>query len=501
MSFSKPLKIRKLPSLKEEVRVNIKDLKKLLFNSESNESWSLNKSILGSYAYKILKELIKIRINYGILNNIRKTFAQIGIKNILNILLLQIHLLDEMSKINRKFIKQGWKPPNLIYENKTPFYTIKEAQKEDGMTSYERFNTAIQLKEPDRIPITPLMDYYYAANNNMSAKEFVLAPFERVFNAVRNTYNRFNGVLDMVHVPMGRLYAFYNMLPLAQSGYYGELIYPDEVPSSLQFIEKGYIDVKDFNQIKKNGLKSIWKPVNLEKITDTQADIIKIGKFINYWEKDKKVPVYASSGIITPLEGLCYLMGIKNWSKAIIKNKEEVKEICDLFLKGMMANNLMMYLFTQVKRTYVCLERVSSTFLSPKNFEELVLPSLLTIIKSNVRNGLTTVFHMDTDWTPFFHYFLEFPKNGKYILHLEDSDIFKAKEMLGDRFCLMGNIQTKLLRFGTEKQIEDYTRKLIEICGAGGGYLMAEGCEVAPDTPMRNMKVWIETTLKYGKYS
>ena len=82
-----------------------------------------------------------------------------------------------------------------------------------------------------------------------------------------------------------------------------------------------------------------------------------------------------------------------------------------------------------------------------------------------------------------------------YIRHL-----FKAKEMLGDRFCLMGNIQTKLLRFGTEQQIIDYTKKLIEICGEGGGYMMAEGCEVAPDTPMKNMKIWIETTLKYGRY-
>ncbi len=154
----------------------------------------------------------------------------------------------------------------------------------------------------------------------------------------------------------------------------------------------------------------------------------------------------------------------------------------------------MQHKFTQIKRTYVSLERVGSTFISPKNFEEIVLPNLLTIVKSNVRNGLTTIFHMDTDWTPFFHYFLEFPKNGNYVLHLEDSDIFKAKEMLGDRFCLMGNIQTKLLRFGTEYQIKDYIRKLIEICGEGGGYLMAEGCEVAPDIPMKNMKVWIETT-------
>lgn len=117
-----------------------------------------------------------------------------------------------------------------------------------------------------------------------------------------------------------------------------------------------------------------------------------------------------------------------------------------------------------------------------------------------MRNGLTTVLHMDTDWTPFYKYFLEFPKNGKFILHLEDSDIFKAKEMLGDRFWIMGNIQTKLLRFGTKQQIIEKTKDLIDGCKEEGGYMMAEGCEVAPDTPMRNLKTWVETTLEYGKY-
>jgi uroporphyrinogen-III decarboxylase len=64
----------------------------------------------------------------------------------------------------------------------------------------------------------------------------------------------------------------------------------------------------------------------------------------------------------------------------------------------------------------------------------------------------------------------------------------------------MGNIQTKLLRFGNKEQIISATKKLIEGCAEGGGYMMAEGCEVAPDTPFENLKVWVETTLKYGQY-
>lgn len=488
---------RKL-NYKNYIGKQLDNLESLLFGQQK-EKWFLHAK-WSMHLKNILNILVKGRANFQIIKNVIKTHAQIGFINVQKMLYQQIRIVDEMAKVNERITNKDWTSGDFDYNKQEPFYALPDVPKEEGMSSYERFNRAVELKEPDRIPFTPLMDYYYAANNNMSPWDFVCAPFERVWNAVLNTYKRFDGKLDMVHLPMGRLYAFYNMLPLATSGFYGELHYPDETPSSLQFIEKGYITVKDFKKIKKLGLRSIWRPVNLDKMKDTLTDVVKIGNYIDFWERKMKVPIYATSGIVTPLEGLCYLMGITNWSKAIRKNREEVKEICDLFLKGTMANNYMMYAFSRVERTYICLERVSASFISPKTFEELVLDNLLTMVRENVRNGLTTVFHMDTDWTPFFKYFLEFPKNGKYILHLEDSDIYKAKEMLGHRFCIMGNIQTKLLRFGTKQQIIDKTKELIEGCKEGGGYMMAEGCEVAPDTPMENMKAWLETTLKHGKY-
>ena len=483
--------------MRTKVRYQLDDLSRLLFGPEKDRWWLRAKWAF--HTRNMMYILANGQANLPLAKNLLKTYQEIGIFNVNRMLIQQIRIFEEMAKISKKKGKEFSKK-RLKYKKKKKIQLLPEVEEPGEMTSYERFNRAVELKEPDRIPITPLMDYYYAANNEMSPYDFVMAPFEHVFNAVKNTYRRFEGILDMVHVPMGRLYVFYNMLPLATSGFYGELHYPDEKPGSLQFIEKGYVDVDDFQTIKDEGLKSIWRPVNLKKMRDTVADLVKIGKYIHYWENVKNVPIYATSGIVTPLEGLCYLMGITNWAKAIRNHKEEVKEICDLLLKGTMANNYMMYSFSQVKRTYICLERVSATFISPQNFEDLVLDNLLTMVKENVRNDLTTVFHMDTDWTPFFKYFLEFPKNGKYILHLEDSDIYKAKEMLGDRFCIMGNIQTKLLRFGTEQQIIEKTKELIDGCKEGGGYMMAEGCEVAPDTPMKNMKTWINTTLKYGKY-
>lgn len=483
---------------KKGLRYRIDKLEQLLYG-EVEKHW-FNELRGERHALNNIRIFFKDSYSSFIVKNLIRSISQIGMINIGKLALHQMKLSNEMRKINLNHNHHEEVKAILQYRKKEKLIPLKEPKIDEDLTSYERFNKAIELKEPDRIPITPLMDYFYAANNNMSSKEFVLGPIENIFTAVKNTYTKFGGKLDMVHLPMGRLYAFYNILPLGPSGFYNELDYSDDVPSTLQFIEKGYIKTKDLEKIKRLGLRSIWRPVSNLKILETQADFLKIGKFINYWENKKHVPIYATSGIVTPLEGLCYLMGIKNWSKAIKKHKEELREFCELLLDATMANDYVMYSLSQIKRTYICLERVSPMFISPYDFEDLVLGDLKEIVKENVRNGLTTVFHMDTDWTPFFHYFLEFPKNGKYILHLEDSDIFKAKEMLGSRFCIMGNIQTKLLRFGSEQQIIDKTIELIEGCKEGGGYMMAEGCEVAPDTPFKNLKIWVETSLKYGAY-
>lgn len=489
---------------KQKVRSQLKKLERVLFGSRNYskkwlffQDWPVH---LHNFRYIINQA----DVNDSLIKNFIQTIQEIGLSNITYLFLQLVRTMDEMAKIQRRKGKPSKenKKKYQKFDRNLPFQLPQVEQKKlrGELSSYDRFQRAVNLKEPDRVPITPLMDYFYAANNNMSAYDFVMAPFKYIFAAVRKTYKKFDGNLDMVHVPMGRLYAFFNWLPLATSGFYGELHYPDKTPSTLQFIEKGYIDLKDFKRIRKLGLRSIWKPVNIQKMCDTIVDLVNIGKYIDYWENHQHVPIYATSGVVTPLEALCYLMGIKNWSKAILKHKEEMKQMCDFLLDAIKANNYMMYSFSRVPRTYICLERVSASFISPKIFEDLVLDNLLKLVKENVKNGLTTVFHMDSNWTPFFRFFLEFPKNGKYILHIEDSDIYKAKEMLGDRFCIMGNIQTKLLRFGTKQQIIDKTKELIDGCKEGGGYMMAEGCEIAPDTPMRNLKTWIETTKTYGQY-
>ena len=371
----------------------------------------------------------------------------------------------------------------------------------ETMTSMERFHTAVMLKEPDRVPIAPLMDYYYANCAGITAKEYVLGDFKNAMNAVKKTYWRHGGDLDMVHIPIGRVYAFFEPFPAAHSGFYSPLQVPDTIGGSLQFIEKPVLDISEFDLIYEEGFSRLWRPLPIEKVRRTQVDFLQILKFADYWENQMEVPLYTMTATITPLETLSYLCGITKWSRYLHKSPEKMQEMCDFMIKGLIANDLFLkkIAHSRSKHSYVCLERVSASFISPKIFEELVLPYLKQIVKMNNRMGYINLFHMDTDWTPFFEYLLELPK-GHYILHLENSDIFKAKELLGDRFCLMGNVNSTLQKLGTPKEIEKYCKKLIEVCGEGGGFILGSGCEIASDAPFENIQAIVDAGKKYGPY-
>ncbi len=368
------------------------------------------------------------------------------------------------------------------------------------MTSFERFHRAVLGKNPDRIPFVPLMDNFYARVAQLTVREFVSQPYRNILKIVRHTHETFGNYFDMVHLPMGRIYSYFQPVPVAHSGFYAKLFLPDTIGQLLQFVEKKYIDIADFPRLREVGFASLWRKRPLRMILDTMLDFFLVGEFVTYWEQKRRVPMYTGSAIAAPLEALSYLMGMPHWAYALRKKPDETLAACDMMLPGLMANDLILKQFSGVERAYICLERVSPRFLSPKAFETFVWPHLKKIIADNNRRGYINLFHMDTDWGPFLHYFAELPKSGKYIFHLENTNINQAQEIVGDHGALMGNLDMQLLVFGTPEKVKAKVEEMIATVGQGGRWLLGAGCHLPPDTPVENILAIIETIETKGWY-
>ncbi|MHA1677752.1 MAG: uroporphyrinogen decarboxylase family protein, partial [Promethearchaeota archaeon] len=136
--------------------------------------------------------------------------------------------------------------------------------------------------------------------------------------------------------------------------------------------------------------------------------------------------------------------------------------------------------------------------ISIKHFEELFWPYFKKTISTYVKKGYIVQMHMDTNWTDRLHYFRELPK-GKLYLHIDErTDIFKAKEILGDHICIEGNLKPSLFTVGTPNLIEKKVREIIDKCADGGGLMV--GSEIPDDAKLENVKAMIDTCKKYGQY-
>ncbi len=78
------------------------------------------------------------------------------------------------------------------------------------------------------------------------------------------------------------------------------------------------------------------------------------------------------------------------------------------------------------------------------------------------------------------------------------TDAARLKAAGGGRTCLLGNIDTNLLAFGTTDEIDAACCELIDICKPGGGFILGPGCAIAPTTPADNVHALVESAKKYG---
>ena len=136
--------------------------------------------------------------------------------------------------------------------------------------------------------------------------------------------------------------------------------------------------------------------------------------------------------------------------------------------------------------------------MSLEQFERYYWPSLKKLFLALIDEGLTPCPFMEGSWTSRLEHLTELPK-GKILAHFDATDIFKAKEIIGDRICIQGNVPLSLLQIGTVQEVKDYCKKLIDVVGKNGGFVMDAGGAMDEAKP-ELVKAMCDFTRKYGVY-
>jgi uroporphyrinogen-III decarboxylase len=82
-----------------------------------------------------------------------------------------------------------------------------------------------------------------------------------------------------------------------------------------------------------------------------------------------------------------------------------------------------------------------------------------------------------------------------------DNDLALAKATIGDRICLLGNLdQIRFLKSATPEEVDAATREIVRTGKPGGRYLFAASDFLEKNTPLQNVKAMLDAALDEGVY-
>ena len=154
---------------------------------------------------------------------------------------------------------------------------------------------------------------------------------------------------------------------------------------------------------------------------------------------------------------------------------------------------------TGLKTAGIPLHRGSDGFMSLKQFEKFYWPQLKELMLRLIEHGITPSPFYEGVWDDRLQYLAELPK-GKTVGMFQSTDIFKAKEVIGDTMSIIGGMKNSLLQSGTVEEVRAYTRELCERVGQGGGYIMSTGVGELEGARPELIAAWIDATREFGQY-
>lgn len=146
----------------------------------------------------------------------------------------------------------------------------------------------------------------------------------------------------------------------------------------------------------------------------------------------------------------------------------------------------------------------NSRSVSTDFFMEHVFPYEKRLIEAIHARGAFTVYHNCGFARTFYPCYRELgmsvwetvsePPQG-------DNDLAEAKRAMGDRVCLLGNLdQLRFLKIATPEEVAEKTRAIIRIGKPDGRYLFAASDFLEKGTPLENVKAMLRAAEEEGVY-
>lgn len=143
----------------------------------------------------------------------------------------------------------------------------------------------------------------------------------------------------------------------------------------------------------------------------------------------------------------------------------------------------------------------SGPFLSPAMFDEFITPYLKELIAGYREMGFYVIKHTDGNIMPILDSLVA---SGPHALHSLDPqggvDIAEVKRLVGDKICLIGNVNCGLMDTGTDDEVVESARYALKHGMPGGGYIFSTSNCVYTGMDLKRYELMLDVWRKEGNY-
>ncbi|MBT3224088.1 MAG: hypothetical protein HN348_33890, partial [Proteobacteria bacterium] len=365
----------------------------------------------------------------------------------------------------------------------------------DTMSAQERFDAVIGLKIPDRVPLSLMLYHFAPVHTQVQTSRYMADP--AVYSAVMRQVWEEVGPWDLYYniQPISRLiYSYVLMMRTLWPGY--ELA-DDEM---VKVVETAYMEDYDYDWVLEQP-KVLADPLfrlhmlrrfcpeaeGLNSARLLPRMLIDLVRQVRGWRRDFRW--WRSQGVAIqigcqgemPFDTFSQARSVVDFSIDLMTSPEKIGRAATHLARSYADVSTVVARLMGVPTVQCYCHRSSNSFISPQQFEELVLPGLEIVVNRLIDAKITPILHCDGDWLRNLPAMRRLPA-ASVVLQLDGlTDIFEAKQVIGDHMCIFGDVPAALLVEGSPEEVTEYCHRLIEEVGCNGGFILAAGCEVPPN--------------------
>ena len=143
----------------------------------------------------------------------------------------------------------------------------------------------------------------------------------------------------------------------------------------------------------------------------------------------------------------------------------------------------------------------SGPMMSIKHFEQYIFPRYHSIVNSIHKRGAKALLHSDGFTALILPGWIKAGIDGVHPWEPTAGwKLADAKASWGDKIAILGNIDCNILTYGPAWRIEAEVKQAIKDAGPGGGYIMSSGNSIHYGIRPEHFRVMVESCHKYGTY-